>query len=131
VAADRMAQQVRDAQRQAEDDARKLEAEKVFLSVVSEPLGAVAEATWQGGVKAGATPFDLQVPKNAKVHFVFSKPDYLPSTLDIIADTPQVVKQALVAEPKKVVSRPAGKPNATPTKAKPGKEGDDTIPVEF
>jgi hypothetical protein len=134
LAAEKMAQEVRDAQKKAADEAKKAAAEVVFLSVVSEPLGAVAEATWPGGVKAAATPFDLQVPKNAKVHFAFSKPEFLPSQQDIVADSPQVVKVTLVAEPKKVVARPPlqqQRPNATRAKAKSSKDGEDTIPVEF
>ena len=132
-AARRMAEEIEAKKRAEEEAARKAESEKIFLSVVSEPLGALVEATWTGGAKAGATPFDLQVPKNSKVHFAFSKKDYLPYAQDIIADGPQVVKAALTAEPRVAVA-PRPKPNEGETKkARPaGDKGkDEDIPLEF
>ena len=137
LAAKRMAEEV-EAKRKADEEAvRKAENEKVFLSVVSEPLGALVESTWKDGVKSGLTPFDLQVPKNVKVHFAFSKKDFLPTSLEVIADAPQVVKAQLTAEPKAApppkptVSR--AKPEESSKKAKPAssdQEG-ESIPVEF
>ena len=135
LAAKRMAEEV-EAKRKADEEAvRKAESERVFLSVVSEPLGALVEATWTGGAKAGATPFDLQVPKNVKVHFAFSKKDFLPYAQDIIADSPQVVKAQLNAEPRAVEkrSRPSEGETTVTKKAVPAsdKKGDSEIPLEF
>ncbi|MCA1828541.1 MAG: serine/threonine protein kinase [Myxococcales bacterium] len=139
-AAERAAQLVIEQQRRedeakkAEEAAKAQENEKVFLSVVSEPLGALAEATWKDGAKAGATPLEISVPKNRKVHLAFSKREFLPYATDVIADTPQVVKATLQPEPKappKVV-KPRDEESAR--KAKPAsdsKNADDTIPVEF
>jgi serine/threonine protein kinase len=136
LAAERVAQEARDAARKAEEAARAQENEKVFLSVVSEPLGALAEATWKDGAKAAQTPFEMQVPKNVKVHFAFSKKDFFPYQTDVIADTAQVVKAALQPEPRKEarVARPRDNPPATAATAKPADakdQKDDPIPVEF
>jgi hypothetical protein len=128
-------QEAREAARKAEEAAKAHENEKVFLSVVSEPLGALAEATWKDGAKAAATPFDLSVPKNMKVHFAFSKSAYFPYATDVIADTPQVVKATLQPEPKPVAQKvPKSRDEESGKKAKPAsdsKNTDDTIPVEF
>ena len=105
--------------------------------MVSEPLGALVEATWKDGAKAAATPFDLSVPKNTKVHFAFSRAGYLPYATDVIADAPQVVKAALQSEPRAVSaarsvtrSRSDGSSKAKQVDAKKSAD-DDTIPVEF
>ena len=110
----------------------------IFLSVVSEPLGALVEATWKDGAKAAATPFDLSVTKNVKVHFAFSKRDYFPYATDVIADTPQVVKATLQAEPRAaqpprvVKSRDEESSKRARAAAVPdSKNPDETIPVEF
>ena len=138
LAAERVAQDARDAARKAEEAAKAQENEKVFLSVVSEPLGALVEATWKDGAKAAATPFDLSVTKNVKVHFAFSKRDYFPYATDVIADTPQVVKATLQAEPRAAapprVARPrdeGSSKRARPATNPDSKNPDETIPVEF
>jgi serine/threonine protein kinase len=137
IAAERVAQDAREAQRKAEEAAKAQENERVFLSVVSEPLQARAEATWKDGVKSGVTPFDLQVPKNVKVHFAFSKRDYFPYATDVIADIPQVVKATLQAEPKAAppprVVKPRDEESSKKTRqaTAPDKNLDDPIPVEF
>ena len=138
LAAERVAQDARDAARKAEEAAKAQENEKVFLSVVSEPLGALVEATWKDGAKAAATPFDLSVTKNVKVHFAFSKRDYFPYATDVIADTPQVVKATLQAEPRAaqpprvVKSRDEESSKRARAAAVPdSKNPDETIPVEF
>jgi len=138
LAAERVAQDARDAARKAEENARAQENEKIFLSVVSEPLGALVEATWKDGAKAAATPFDLSVTKNVKVHFAFSKRDYFPYATDVIADTPQVVKATLQAEPRAaqsprvVKSRDEESLKRAKAAAVPdSKNPDETIPVEF
>ena len=136
LAAERVAQEARDAAKKAEDAAKAQQAEKVFLSVVSEPLGALAEATWKDGAKALATPFELEVPKNTKVHFACSMKGYFPYATDVIADTPQVVKCPLQAEPRKEPPQRVVRSHdeESPKKAKPAsdsKNADDTIPVEF
>ena len=137
MAAERVAQETREASRKAEESARRAENEKVFLSVVSEPLGATVEATWKDGVRAGVTPFDLSVPKNMKVHFAFSKKEYLPYVQEVIADAPQVVKVALAQEPQArvAVARPGvstRRPDESGKKAKPATDKDkEDIPLEF
>jgi serine/threonine protein kinase len=138
IAAERVAQEAREAARKAEETAKTLQNEKVFLSVVSEPMGALAEVTWKDGAKAAATPFDLSVPKNAKVHFAFSKRDYFAYATDVIADAPQVVKGTLQGGPRSAQSQrlvrsrdgesgKGARRAATPDSKNP----DDTIPVEF
>jgi hypothetical protein len=130
LAADRIAQEARKA-----EEARKAqENDKIYLSVVSDPLGALVEATWKDGAKAAATPFDLSVPKNTKVHFAFSKKEYFGYATDVIADTPQVVKATLQPEPKAPPKVVRSREEESPKKAKPAsdnKNADDTIPVEF
>ncbi len=109
----------------------------VFLSVVSDPLGAKVDATWKGGEKIGETPLDLEVPKNVKVHFTFARAAYLPYAEDVIADSAQVVKVTLTAEPR-MASSGIGRP-PRPARAPPGPKpakiadptNDSTIPVEF
>ena len=95
----------------------------------------MVEATWKDGVKAAVTPFDLSVPKNVKVHFAFSRKDFLPYAQDVIADTPQVVKAALQPEPKVAVARPVvsrPKPEeSTEKKPKPPSDKPEDIPLEF
>jgi hypothetical protein len=132
------------AQRAAEDARKQAEAaaarEKeagdaapVFLSVVSDPLGAKVEATWKGGQKTGETPLELEVPKNVKVHFAFTRQGYLPYSEDVIADSAQVVKAPLTQEPKVTTSGAARSPprerRARGSSADPS--NDSTIPVEF
>ena len=108
----------------------------MFLSVVSDPLGAKVDATWKGGEKIGETPLELEVPKNVKVHFTFARQGYLPYAEDVIADSAQVVKAPLTTEPKVAnsgVGRPAHPPRASSgsrTKAA-DPTNDSTIPVEF
>ncbi|TMA24949.1 MAG: serine/threonine protein kinase [Deltaproteobacteria bacterium] len=134
LAAERVAADAREAARKAEEAAKAQENEKVFLSVVSEPLGALVEATWKDGAKAAATPFDISVPKNMKVHFAFSKKEFLHYATDVIADTPQVVKATLQPEPKATARVVRTRDEESPKKAKPAsdsKNTDDTIPVEF
>ena len=135
LAAERVAQEAREAAKKAEEAAKAQENEKVFLSVVSEPLGALVEATWKDGVKSGVTPFEMQVPKNVKVHFAFSKRDFVPYTTEVIADTAQVVKGPLQAEPRAPPQRVVRqREEESVKKAKPAsdsKNADDPIPVEF
>jgi hypothetical protein len=138
LAAERVAQDAREAAKKAEDAAKAQENERVFLSVVSEPLQALVEATWKGGVKSGLTPFDLQVPKNVKVHFAFSKREFFPYATDVIADIPQVVKATLQAEPRAAppprVVRQRDEESSKKTRqaaAPDNKNPDETIPVEF
>src|SRR5205823_5437062 len=49
LAAQRIAEQAREEARRAQEEQRRLESEKVQLSVVSEPVGALVEATWKDG----------------------------------------------------------------------------------
>jgi serine/threonine protein kinase len=72
----------------------------VFLSVVSEPMDADVVTTWKdGGEKRGATPFSLEVPRSARVHFEFRKSGYVDYSMDVIADQPQTVQAALKPVP--------------------------------
>jgi len=132
LAAQRIAEQAREAAVRVEEEQRRLESEKVQLSVVSEPVGAIVEATWKDGVKAAVTPFDLAVPKNASVHFAFSKKDFVAWATDVVADAPKVVRASLLAEPKPVPPVPAIRAaDRSNKKARASSEKDDTIPVEF
>jgi serine/threonine protein kinase len=135
-------QQEGDSRREAEQAARlaverlarqQKEEERIQLSVVSEPPGAVVEAAWSGGVKAAVTPFELSVPRNASVHLSFSKQDFDSWVTDVVADTPKVVGAALLARPKAAPARRAPKRKAQDKKARQSsvEMKDDTIPVDF
>ncbi|MFL5364895.1 MAG: serine/threonine protein kinase, partial [Myxococcales bacterium] len=73
--------------------------ETVFLAVVSDPHGAIAEATWSDGKKAGITPFEVEVPKSAKVRVEFSKAGFSPYVADLVADVSQLVEGKLPEPP--------------------------------
>ena len=69
-----------------------------------------------------------------KVHFAFSKKEFLHYATDVIADTPQVVKATLQPEPKATARVVKQRDEESPKRAKPAsdsKNADDTIPVEF
>ena len=87
----------------------------VFLSVVSEPMGADVDATWPEGNKSGNTPLSFQVPKNSKVHFEFKRDGFAPSVIDAVADQPQTVNATLKAL---AAARPAPAPAAEPAPEK-------------
>jgi serine/threonine protein kinase len=137
------AERVAEESRKAAEAAREKEREqgganaKVFFSVVSDPLGALVEATWKDGAKGGVTPLELEVPKNVKVRFAFSKRDYLPYAEERIADAAQVVKATLQVEPRVVAARPVPESkkrerrSARAAQPPAEKSADDTIPVEF
>ncbi|TMA26812.1 MAG: hypothetical protein E6J78_12600 [Deltaproteobacteria bacterium] len=134
-AADRVAEEARRAAKEKET-AQQQENAKVSLSVVSDPLGALCEATWKEGAKVGLTPLEIEVPKNVKVHFAFSKKDYLPYVEERIADAAQLVKVTLQAEPKVVAARPVPESKKRESRrAQQAKSADtakqDDIPVEF
>ena len=82
--------------------------ETVFLAVVSDPHGAIAEATWIDGKKAGITPFEVEVPKSAKVRVEFSKAGFSPYVAEFVADVSQLVEGRLAEQP-----RPPPAPQAT------------------
>ena len=71
--------------------------------MISEPQGAEVDVTWPDGAKSASTPFQLQLPKNAKVHFEFKKDGFAPYVMDVVADQTLVnaVLKALPA-PKQV-----------------------------
>jgi serine/threonine protein kinase len=134
LAAQRIGDQARQAALRVEEEQRRKESERIQLSVVSEPVGALVEATWKDGVKAAVTPFDFSVPRNTSVHFVFSKKDFVSSTFQILADTPKVVRASLLAEPKPVPSRVVrAKSEGSEKKAKQASSDTEEapIPVEF
>jgi serine/threonine protein kinase len=134
LAAQRIAEQAREAALRAEEEQRRLQNERIQLSVVSEPVGVIVEATWKEGVKGGVTPFDLSVPKNASVRFTFSKKDFVSWTTDVIADTPKVVRASLLAEPKLAPPQPRVlrvKSEGSEKKTGRAAAKEDEIPVEF
>jgi hypothetical protein len=99
--------------------------ETVFLAVVSDPHGAIAEATWDGGKKAGITPFEAEVPKSAKVRVEFSKAGFTPYLAELVADTSQLVEGKLAEQPK-----PAPPPRPQVTRAIRKKEPPKPDPPE-
>ncbi len=129
LAAQQFAEQARQQALWNEEEQRRRAGEKVQLSVVSDPVGAIVEAAWKDGVKAAVTPFDLEVPRNSSVKLSFSKKEYIPSMIQILADTPQVVRASLVAEPKPAARAKSKPARAERTKAPEKQESD--IPVEF
>ncbi len=128
----RRADEERKARQLAAEEEQKKEMQlPVSLSVISEPLGATVEATWAGGAKAAVTPLELSVPRNAKVHFVFSKKDYIGYATDVVADAPQVVRAQLVEVPKPPPPRVVRSVEKVDKKAKAAKAEEDTIPIEI
>ena len=134
LAAERVALQAREAARRAEEEQARLAHEQILLSVVSDPEGAAVEAAWNGGVKAAVTPFQLFVPRNASVHFAFSKRDFLSWAIDVIADAPKVVRASL-AQAKAAPARRAAQVKAQVPQSRARQASaemkDDTIPVDF
>ena len=135
LAAERIALQAREAARRAGEEQARLAQERIQLSVVSDPAGAAVEASWNGESKAAVTPFELSVPRNASVHFSFSRQDFVSWTTDVIADAPKVVRAALLAQAKAAPARRAAqsKPQGPERRAKQASAEmkEDTIPVDF
>jgi hypothetical protein len=143
VAAEAMRLAALRAQEEAEQKARAArEAETrrppeapqtVTLFVVSDPLGADVQATWNGGNKQGVTAFNFDVPRNTKVHLEVRKPGYLPHPYqtDVFADSAQTVTAKLTAEPK-VVAASAVEARRKPKKEKTAEQKDEeTIKIDF
>jgi serine/threonine-protein kinase len=123
-----------DRQVQAAKEGAREGAPSVFLSVVSDPLGADVQAAWKDGHKAGATPFSFDVAKNSKVRFEFRKVGYLPYAMEIVADSPQTVSGKLMAEPRVLASSPVAprkKPKSDKPPAAPKPDEDGTIKIDF
>jgi serine/threonine protein kinase len=133
LAAQRVGDEARLAAQRVEQEQRQRESERVQLSVVSEPVGAIVEASWNGGAKGGVTPFDLSVPRNTTVSFAFSKHEYLSSTVQILADTPKVVRASLQPEKPAQSQVVRAKSEASQKKAKQAstEKEEAPIPVEF
>ncbi|MFL5421309.1 MAG: hypothetical protein ACJ79Y_11125, partial [Myxococcales bacterium] len=91
----------------------------VFLAVVSDPHGAIAEATWSDGKKAGITPFEVEVPKSAKVRVEFSKAGFSPYVADLVADVSQLVEGKLPEPPKPPPAPPGARVSKRKEAAKP------------
>jgi serine/threonine protein kinase len=130
--AQREAEKLAAAAREAEAKKPAEVAQNVTLFVWSDPGGTDVDAIWTGGKKQGVTPFNFDVPKNTKVHLEFRRAGYLPNPYvsDVFADASQTVQAKLVAEPKVVATSAV----AAPRKAKkaPAKQGDeDTIKIDF
>jgi serine/threonine protein kinase len=102
----------------------------IFLSVISDPLGAEVQATWKNGARSGTTPFSLEVAKNSKIHLEFRKSSFLPYTTEIVADAPQVVSGKLTPEPKVVAASPVPISRRKRAQA-PKPDEDGTIHVDF
>ena len=96
----------------------------VFLSVVSEPMGADVDATWPEGNKSGNTPLSFQVPKNSKVRLEFKRDGYAPYVIDAVADQPQTVNATLKAL---AAARPAPAPAAEPAPEKQPQAAADAV----
>ena len=135
----RLAQEQREAARRKEaaalaaQEREAAESQPVFLSVVTIPIGAKVEATWKSGSKSGETPMELEVTRNSKVHFAFSKPGFQAYAMDVIADSAQVVEAALPEEQRVVAASPVARPPRSPKKQKQAASltNDSTIPVDF
>jgi len=132
LAAQRIGEEARQAAQRAEQEQRQRESERVQLSVVSDPVGAIVEASWDGGAKGGVTPFDLSVPRNTTVRFAFSKHEYLSSTVQILADTPKVVRASLQPEkPAQQAVRAKSEGSQKKAKQASSEKEEAPIPVEF
>src|SRR4051812_32090148 len=108
--------------------------ETVFLAVVSDPNGAIAEATWSDGRKTGLTPFEVEVPRSTRVRFEFAKPGYVPNpyVVDLVADTSQLVEGKLAPEPpprpaQAAAPRSKKRPEPPPAESKPAPEPEATF----
>ncbi|MFL5312890.1 MAG: hypothetical protein ACJ79H_20855, partial [Myxococcales bacterium] len=132
--AQREAEKLAAAAREAEAKKPAEVAQNVTLFVWSDPGGTDVEAIWTGGKKQGVTPFNFDVPKNTKIHFEFRRAGYLPNPYvsDVFADASQTVQAKLVAEPKVVAASPVGTPRKAKKDKPPAKQGDeDTIKIDF
>jgi hypothetical protein len=114
--------------------------ETVFLAVVSDPHGAIAEATWNQGKKTGITPFEVEVPKSTRVRFEFTKPGYapVPYVVELVAETSQLVEGKLLVEQRPGPPPPAPRLRKPPEPPKPAEskppdadEGDDAMEIVF
>jgi serine/threonine protein kinase len=111
----------------------------VFLAIVSDPHGAIAEATWNEERKAGITPFEVEVPKSTKVRVEFSKPGWVPYVAELVADSSRLVEAKLSELPraappastrgkKKLAAPEAPKPAAPiPAESTPAGDLDDKL----
>jgi hypothetical protein len=126
-------------QRIASEKARKAkeaaaQPEQLTVSVVSEPQGAEVDVTWPDGAKSAATPFQLQLPKNAKVHFEFKKDGYVPYVMDSLADQTLVnaVLKAIPApkQPEKPVAAADDKGSDEKAPKKAPKKKKDDVPAQ-
>jgi hypothetical protein len=115
--------------------------ETVFLAVVSDPHGAIAEATWNQGKKTGITPFEVELPRSTKVRFEFTKPGYAPTpyVVDLVAETSQLVEGKLVVEqkprpppaPAPRLRKPPEPPKPAESKSPDADEGDEAMEIVF
>ncbi|MBS2023259.1 MAG: hypothetical protein JST92_12665, partial [Deltaproteobacteria bacterium] len=108
--------------REAQRAKERAEAEAeppVYLAVVSDPSGAHVEATWKGGNRSDNTPFQIELPKNTKVHFEFAKDGYSATIIDAIADSAQTVNATLKAvKVAQADPKPEGEAPAEPKKSR-------------
>ena len=132
--AQREAEKLAAAAREAEAKKPVEVAQNVSLFVWSDPSGSDVEAVWTGGKKQGVTPFNFDVPKNTKVHLEFRRAGYLPNPYasDVFADASQTVQAKLVAEPRVLAATPVPIPRKAKKNKPPDKQGDeDTIKIDF
>ena len=131
--ANRLAKEEQDKKEAAEKERAAAARAPTKLMVISDPLGANAQADWKAGdgndnSKIGTTPFEFMVPMNSKVKFVFKKPGFLDYPTEIIANEPQSVTAKLVADPR--AAAPVRKPPVPRSdRGKPGE--DDPLNVDF
>ena len=111
--------------------------ETVFLAVVSDPHGAIAEATWTDGRKTGIAPFEVEVPRSTRVRVEFAKPGYVPNpyVVDFVAETSQLVEGRLAPAPPPprpaIAPAPRAKKPLEPPKPPVWNPDDDLVPVLF
>jgi serine/threonine protein kinase len=130
-AAEQRAQEAERARLAAAEKARQkaLEAQReaelpVFLSVVSDPMGAETSATWKDGAQSGTTPLSLEVPRGGRVHLEFKKDGFAPASLEVVADQPKTVSAPLRALPPPEKVAEAKAPGPAPRRPRGPAKGD-------
>ncbi|MBS2023415.1 MAG: protein kinase [Deltaproteobacteria bacterium] len=125
------------AREQAEEERKKELAEEaakpVVIKAVSEQIDTKVEVKWTDNgaekVQTGDTPWQVELPRNARVRFTFKKAGFQDNVQDIIADTSQTVTAKLVAEVKAPPKDDKKKEIKKKRELKPGE--DEPIDVDF
>jgi len=79
--------------------------EMIAIKVTSKPSGATV---YVDGVRAGKTPVEIQVPRDAKAELRVEKSGYNTKTLEVAGDQPEELKVTLKKKPKVKEPRPRG-----------------------